>query len=54
MDSLTLGSAHWRLRAEECRKLAEQLEEPAKTKMLEVAKSYEKLAVLAEGISCEA
>jgi hypothetical protein len=48
MERLTIGSDHWRLRAEECRKLAEHLDEPAKTRMLEVAQSYEKLAALAE------
>ena len=39
---------HWRRRAEEGRKVAEQLDEPAKTKMLEIAQSYEELAALAE------
>jgi hypothetical protein len=40
--------AHWRQRAEECRKAAEKLEDPdAKATLLEICRSYEKLADLA-------
>jgi hypothetical protein len=41
--------AHWRRRAAESRRLAEQLDDPfAKKTMLEIAQSYERLAVQAE------
>ena len=39
---------HWRSRAAECRKVAQQLDDPAKIKMLEIAQSYEDLATMAE------
>jgi hypothetical protein len=40
---------HWRRRAREARALAEHLEDPpAKTTMLEIAESYERLAMLVE------
>jgi hypothetical protein len=38
----------WRRRAHGCRKVAEQLDEPARTKMLGIAQSYEELAAMAE------
>ena len=40
--------AYWSKRAEECRKVAEQLDDVSKKTMLEIAQSYERLAVLAE------
>ena len=40
--------AHWRQRAEECRKVAKQLDDASKKAMLEIAQLYERLAVLAE------
>jgi hypothetical protein len=40
---------HWQQRAEEARKVADQLDDPiAKRTMLDVARSYEQLAALAE------
>jgi hypothetical protein len=40
---------HWRQRAEEARKVAEQLDDPTAQKtMLEIAASYDQLAALAE------
>jgi hypothetical protein len=40
---------HWRQRAEEARKIAEQLDDPVAQKtMLEIANSYDQLAALAE------
>jgi hypothetical protein len=40
---------HWRRRAKEARRVAEQLDDPtAKQTMLEIAQSYERLAVLAQ------
>ena len=40
---------HWRRRAEESRRVAEQLDDPvAKQTMLDIASSYEQLASLAE------
>lgn len=40
---------HWRQRAEEARRIAEQLDEAtAKKTMLEIAASYDQLAALAE------
>jgi hypothetical protein len=39
---------HWRRRAEESRRIAERLDDPAaKQTMLEIAASYEQLAILA-------
>ena len=38
----------WRRRAHGCRKVAEQLDEPARIKMLGIAQSYEELAAMAE------
>jgi hypothetical protein len=41
--------AHWRQRAEEARRMADQLADPeAKQAMLEIAASYEQLAKIAE------
>ena len=48
MKKLAHNPAHWRGRAEECRKVAEQLDDASKRMMLEIAESYERLAVLAE------
>jgi hypothetical protein len=40
---------HWRRRADESRKLANQLDDPdAKATMLEIARSYDRLAELIE------
>ena len=39
--------AHWRQRADECRKVAEQLDATAQKTMLEIAELYERLATLA-------
>ncbi len=40
---------HWRQRAEEARGVAEQLDDPiAKQTMLDIARSYEQMAALAE------
>ena len=42
-------SSHWRRRAADAYRLADQLDDPlAKNEMLDIARSYEKLAVLAE------
>jgi hypothetical protein len=39
---------HWRQRAEEARRVADQLDDPiAKKTMLDIARSYEQLAALA-------
>jgi hypothetical protein len=41
--------AHWRRRAEEARRVADQLDDPiAKKTMLDIALSYEQLATLAK------
>ena len=40
--------AHWRQRAEECRKVAEQLDDASRTVMLEIAQLYDQLATLVE------
>ena len=41
--------AHWQRRAEEARRIADQLDDPiAKKTMREIALSYERLAALAE------
>jgi hypothetical protein len=41
--------AHWRQRAQEARRIADQLHDPAaKHTMLEVAQNYEQLATIAE------
>lgn len=41
--------AHWRKRAEETRRLANRLVDPtAKQTVMEIAQSYEQLAVMAE------
>ena len=41
--------AHWRLRAEEARRTADQLNDSADKKtLLEIAEAYEQLATLAE------
>jgi hypothetical protein len=46
------GSEHWRKRAEEARRLAEQIADAdAKEAMLEVAKSYERIAARAEAMA---
>ena len=50
MQKLAHGPAHWRRRAEDWRKAAEQLERDAKM-MLEIVQSYERLATLAEEIN---
>ena len=47
--SLANDPAHWQRRAEEARRLADQLDDPiAKKTMREIAISYERLADLAE------
>lgn len=40
--------AHWRQRAGEARKVAEQLDEASKEMMLEIAERYERVATLVE------
>jgi len=41
--------AHWRRRANETRRIADQLDDPvARQKMLEVAEHYEQIAAIAE------
>ena len=40
--------AHWRRRAEECRKVAEQLDDPGRPMILEIAQTYERLAKATE------
>ena len=41
--------SHWRRRAQEARRIADQLDDPvAKMTMLDIAQSYEQLAALAE------
>ena len=47
--SKTEDPAHWRHRAEEACRVAEQLDDPlAKRAMLDIARSYEQLAALAD------
>ena len=47
--SLANDPAHWQRRAEEARRLADQLDDPiAKKAMRDIALSYEHLAALAE------
>ena len=47
--SLANDPAHWQRRAEEARRLADQLDDPiAKKAMRDIALSYERLAALAE------
>ena len=47
--SLADDPAHWQRRAEEARRVADQLDDPiAKKTMREIALSYERLAALAE------
>ena len=51
MNKPTLADnpAHWQRRAEEARRIADQLDDPiAKKTMREIALSYERLAALAE------
>jgi hypothetical protein len=38
--------AYWRQRADECRKVAEQLDDTSKKIMLEIAELYERMAIL--------
>lgn len=40
MPLSSFDPVHWRRRADGCRKVAEQLDDPAKTKMREIAQSY--------------
>jgi hypothetical protein len=50
--SLLDDPAHWRRRAAESRSIAEQLDDPVQKKtMLEIAESYERLAVRVEQIN---
>jgi len=47
--SIANDPAHWRRRAEEARRVADQLDDPiVKKTMREIATSYERLATLAE------
>ena len=47
--SIVDDPTHWRQRAEEAHRVADQLDDPiAKKTMLDVARSYEQLAALAE------
>ena len=43
-----LGAAHWRKRAEEARKLAEQMDGDAKRSLLTIATEYDKLTERAD------
>ena len=48
-SSIANDPAHWRRRAEEARRVADQLDDPiAKKTMRDIATSYERLATLAE------
>jgi hypothetical protein len=50
--SLLEDPAHWRRRATESRSIAEKLDDPVQKKtMLEIAESYERLAVRVEQIN---
>jgi hypothetical protein len=50
--SLLDDPAHWRRRAAESRSIAERLDDPEQKKtMLEIAESYERLAVRVEQIN---
>jgi hypothetical protein len=40
--------AYWRARAEECRKVAAQLDDASRKTMLEIAHCYDRLATLAQ------
>ena len=44
MNLSSFDPAHWRRRAEECRKVAEQLDDAGRPMMLEIAQTYERLA----------
>lgn len=47
--SISEDPTHWRRRAEEAHRVADQLDDPlAKKTMLDIARSYEQLAALAE------
>jgi hypothetical protein len=47
--SIANDPAHWRRRAEEARRIADQLDDPiAKKTMRDIATSYERLALLAD------
>jgi hypothetical protein len=47
--SIANDPAHWRRRAEEAQRIADQLDDPvAKETMRDIARSYEQLALLAE------
>jgi hypothetical protein len=48
MNLSAFDPAHWRRRAEECRKVAAQLDDAARPMMLEIAQTYERLAQAAE------
>jgi hypothetical protein len=44
MNLSAFDAAHWRRRARECRKVAEQLDDAGAPLMLEIAQAYERLA----------
>jgi len=46
MNQKSYDPAHWREMAEECRKVAEQLDDASRKTMLEIAQRYEELATL--------
>jgi hypothetical protein len=48
MNLSAFDPAHWRRRAEECRKVAEQLDDAARPMMLEIVQRYDWLAEAAE------
>jgi hypothetical protein len=49
MPSPTYDSAHWRQKADEARRMAEQLADlEAKQRMLEIAAAYEQLVKIAD------
>ena len=48
MNLSAFDPAHWRRRAKECRKVAEQLDDAGRPMMLEIAQLYDGLAQLTE------
>jgi hypothetical protein len=44
MNLSAFDPAHWGRRAEECRKVAEQLDDASRPMMLEIVQTYERLA----------
>ena len=49
MAAILKDAAHWKVRAEDARRVAAQLTEPEdRARMLEIAENYERLAVRAQ------